>query len=73
MQTYVADVVPAERRDSMFGAYFALIFIAGAVDAAAVGALIDHFGFVTAFVAMSLSYIAALLILLPAREHRPAC
>jgi MFS transporter, FSR family, fosmidomycin resistance protein len=72
MQTYLADVVPAERRDSIFGAYFAITFATGAVYAAGVGALIDHFGFGAAFLTMAVSYVATFLILLPAQEHRLA-
>ncbi|HVA25137.1 MAG TPA: MFS transporter [Chloroflexota bacterium] len=72
MQTYLADVVPAERRDSIFGAYFAITFGAGAVYAAGVGALIDRFGFGAAFITMAVSYVATFLILLPAQEHRLA-
>lgn len=71
-QTYLADVVPPASRESVFGAYFAITFLAGALDAAAVGALIDHFGFSAAFMAMAASYAAAALVLLPAREHRLA-
>ncbi|MFI5267582.1 MAG: MFS transporter [Chloroflexota bacterium] len=72
MQTYLADVAPSERRDSIFGAYFAITFATGAVYAAGVGALIDHFGFGAAFVTMAVSYVATFLILLPAEEHRLA-
>jgi len=72
MQTYLADVVPPESRDSIFGAYFAVTFATGALYAAGVGALIDHFGFSAAFVTMAISYVATFLILLPAREHRLA-
>ena len=72
MQTYLADVVPASRRDSIFGAYFAITFATGAFYAAGVGALIDHFGFGAAFGTMAVSYVATFLILLPAEEHRLA-
>jgi predicted MFS family arabinose efflux permease len=70
MQTYLADVVPAGKRESIFGAYFAITFATGALYAAGVGALIDRFGFAAAFATMAVSYVATFLILLPAQEHR---
>jgi MFS transporter, FSR family, fosmidomycin resistance protein len=72
MQTYLADVAPASRRDSIFGAYFAITFGTGALYAGAIGALIDHFGFIAAFITMGVSYVVTFLILLPAQEHRLA-
>jgi FSR family fosmidomycin resistance protein-like MFS transporter len=69
-QTYLADVVPPASRESIFGAYFAITFLAGAIDAAGIGAIIDHFGFAAAFLTMGASYLGAALVLLPAREHR---
>lgn len=72
MQTYLADVAPASRRDSIFGAYFAITFGTGAVYAGAIGALIDQFGFIAAFITMAVSYVVTFLILLPAQEHRLA-
>ena len=70
MQTYLADVCRPESRDAIFGAYFAITFGAGAVYAAGLGILIDHFGFAAAFITMAVSYVATFLVLLPAREHR---
>ncbi|HLY65172.1 MAG TPA: MFS transporter [Chloroflexota bacterium] len=72
-QTFLADVTPPERRDSMFGLYFAFTFATAAAYAAGVGALIDAFGFTAAFVVVALSYVATALIITPAREPRRAC
>ncbi len=68
LQTFLADSAHGLDRDLAFGLYFTIVFGVGAFWASVLGWVIDSFGFTTGFHVMALSYVAAALVLLPARE-----
>jgi len=68
LQSFFADAIEGGSHRIGFGLYFTIAYGIGAAWAAIIGAVIDHYGFHTAFVVMGLSYVVAALVLLPARE-----
>ncbi len=76
LQALLADVTRPAIRDVAFSAYFTLMFVVGAAWAALIGALIgalgDAAGFPVAFTVMSASFLAAAVVVLPIRAHRPS-
>jgi MFS family permease len=71
LQAVLADITPPSIRDVTSSAYFTLMFVVGAIWAAAlggiVGALGDQQGFVVVFSLMAVSYLLAAVVILPVR------
>lgn len=67
LQSLTADATEDESPDMVFGLYHTIGFGAGAVWAAAIGALVEAFGFRAALVVMAASHVAAALWILPLR------
>jgi MFS transporter, FSR family, fosmidomycin resistance protein len=65
MQTALADVADNTSMDMLFGLYFTVGSAIGAPWAFLIGALVDGYGFATAFAAMAASQVLAALVLLP--------
>lgn len=63
LQAYLIDQAPDGERDAALGWYFTIAYSLGSVWDAILGALIDHAGFVPAFVLMAASYLAAMAVL----------
>ena len=74
LQSVTADATEDENPDMVFGLYHTIGFGAGAVWAAALGFLVEGFGFRATFYVMAASYVAAALWILPLRAapSRPA-
>jgi len=74
LQSVTADATEDENPDMVFGLYHTIGFGAGAVWAAALGFLVEAFGFRAALYVMAASYVAAALWILPLRAapSRPA-
>ncbi len=70
LQTFFADSIGSGSQRIGFGLYFTIAYGIGAIWAEVIGATVQHFGFHAAFVVMGISYLAAALVLLPARETR---
>lgn len=68
LQSFFADAIEGGSHRIGFGFYFTIAYGIGAIWAAIIGIIIDHFGFDAAFVVMGLSYLAAGIVLLPAQE-----
>jgi MFS family permease len=71
LQTYLADSTRRGSRDLAYGLYFAITALAGSLWASAIGYIVDNQGFTVSFYVMSLSYVVAALLVLPARERQP--
>jgi MFS transporter, FSR family, fosmidomycin resistance protein len=69
MQTALADVADNTSMDMLFGLYFTVGSAIGAPWAFLIGALVDGYGFATAFAAMAASQVLAALVLLPVHLH----
>jgi sugar phosphate permease len=67
LQSLTADATEDQSPDMVFGLYHTIGFGAGAVWAAAIGALVEAFGFRAALVVMAASYVAAACWILPLR------
>lgn len=64
MQAFLSDHAKRENRDAGFAVFFVLTYAAGAAWAAALGLLVNRFGFEAAFVSMIASYMLASLVTL---------
>jgi len=64
MQTFLSDHATRENRDTAFAVFFVLTYAAGAAWAAALGLLVNRFGFEAAFLSMIASYVLASLVTL---------
>jgi MFS family permease len=70
LQTFFADSIGGGSQRIGFGLYFTIAYGIGALWAEIIGLTVQHFGFHAAFAVMGASYLAAALVLLPARETR---
>ncbi len=71
LQALLSEAVQREAQATVFGYYFAITYGIGSLWVIALGFLIQHAGFGAGFLMMGASYVAAGLILVPARRRRP--
>jgi MFS family permease len=72
LQAYLADRAVGPMRDVAFAVYFTFAFGIGAFWAFVVGNVVGEFGYPVAFALMSVSYVAAAVLLLGVRDRAPA-
>ncbi|MHB8578108.1 MAG: MFS transporter [Dehalococcoidia bacterium] len=68
LQGFFADAIGEHSHRIGFGLFFTIGYGVGALWAAAIGGIIDQWGFHAAFLVMGASYIAAALVLIPTRD-----
>lgn len=68
LQSYFADAIGGGSHRIGFGLFFTIGYGVGAVWAAVIGTIVDHYGFHAAFLVMGLSYVAAAAVLIPAPD-----
>lgn len=68
--TFLTDSLSGLDRDLAMGVYFTVAFGVGSFWGAALGYIIDTFGFPIGFGVMAMSYVGAALCLLPTQERR---
>ncbi len=72
LQALLSEAVHRDSQATVFGYYFAVAYGVGSLWVIGLGVIIQHLGFAAAFATMGASYIAAGLILVPARRRGTA-